>query len=65
MCERFLELLRRPITVGEQLRVVTASVGIAGPSPACADALDLLRRADRAMYRVKRTGRFRAVGDSV
>jgi diguanylate cyclase (GGDEF)-like protein len=66
VCERFVELLRRPIAVGEQLRVVTASVGIAGPSPACADALDLLRQADRAMYRVKSTGRFRAVSaDSV
>lgn len=39
--------------------IVTVSIGIAGEIPAGGDPLDLVRRADAALYRAKRAGRNR------
>lgn len=49
---------------GEDGRVVTASAGLAhdpAPDPAATSAVELLRRADSALYRAKRDGRDRLV----
>ncbi|MBW3664621.1 MAG: EAL domain-containing protein [Actinobacteria bacterium] len=53
---RLLEALRRPITLqGKEVRI-DASIGIAF-SPEAADAEELLRNADIAMYMAKHTGK--------
>jgi diguanylate cyclase (GGDEF)-like protein len=49
--------LSEPITVGTTSLSLTASVGVALPSPGGDDAKELLRFADVAMYRAKAAGR--------
>jgi diguanylate cyclase (GGDEF)-like protein len=57
IAERILHALAEPMVIaGRRLRV-GASIGIAVNTPAVADPADLIRRADIAMYQVKRNGR--------
>ena len=59
VAERLQARLSAPFTVHGYEIVVTASVGIALSTAACAHAEDLLRDANIAMYRAKRTGKAR------
>jgi diguanylate cyclase (GGDEF)-like protein len=59
VAERIRTVLAEPIVVSGNEVVVTASVGIANGTPDSGDADRLLRSADAAMYRVKRSGRGR------
>ena len=52
-----VDVLRRPILIGERAIQVGASVGIACATPAECDAQELFRRADIAMYDVKANGK--------
>lgn len=52
---RLIEAFREPISVGEELLQVTASIGIAEARPGIARD-EILSRADQAMYRAKRDG---------
>jgi diguanylate cyclase (GGDEF)-like protein/PAS domain S-box-containing protein len=57
--ERILGALRRPITLGQQVWLMTASVGIASAGFSGGDADEILRNADVAMYSAKSTGKGR------
>src|SRR5262249_14957061 len=46
--------MERPLTIADQTVHARASIGIAVARPGSVDAKELLRRADVAMYRVKR-----------
>jgi diguanylate cyclase (GGDEF)-like protein/PAS domain S-box-containing protein len=59
VAERLQTRLAIPFTVHGYEIVVTASVGIALSTAVCAHAEDLLRDANIAMYRAKRTGKAR------
>jgi diguanylate cyclase (GGDEF)-like protein/PAS domain S-box-containing protein len=59
VAERLQSRLAVPFTVHGYEIVVTASVGIALSTAACADAEDLLRDANIAMYRAKAAGKAR------
>ena len=59
VAERLQTRLSVPFTVHGYEIVVTASVGIALSTAVCAHAEDLLRDANIAMYRAKRTGKAR------
>jgi diguanylate cyclase (GGDEF)-like protein len=62
LAERLVEAFHRPIELGGQSHVATLSVGYAVfGSGTTAD--DVVRRVDEAMYRAKRAGRNRAVGE--
>jgi diguanylate cyclase (GGDEF)-like protein len=56
---------RRPTSprsaVGRQQRTITVSIGLAGARPRDRNALEVLERADQALYRAKRAGRNRVV----
>ena len=54
VAERVLEGLAEPIDMGEKELVVAASIGLCLTSDGTADAADLLRNADVAMYMAKR-----------
>ncbi len=54
VAERVLEGLSEPIDMGEKELVVNASIGLCLTSDGTADAADLLRNADVAMYMAKR-----------
>jgi diguanylate cyclase (GGDEF)-like protein/PAS domain S-box-containing protein len=54
VAERVLEGLAQPIDMGEKELVVNASLGLCLTSDGTADAADLLRNADVAMYMAKR-----------
>jgi diguanylate cyclase (GGDEF)-like protein len=57
IAEDLIEILARPITVGDIDHSVTASIGIARPELDC-DSIDMLiRRADIALYSAKKNGR--------
>ncbi|MGW0516194.1 diguanylate cyclase domain-containing protein [Crossiella sp. NPDC003009] len=59
VAQRILHALAEPMLIaGRQLRV-NASIGIAHSPRGAADAADLMRRADVAMYQAKRAGRGR------
>jgi diguanylate cyclase (GGDEF)-like protein len=62
LAARVVEVFRRPIEIGGEERVVTLSVGYAAFEPGTA-AAEVVRRVDEAMYRAKRSGRNRAVGE--
>jgi diguanylate cyclase (GGDEF)-like protein len=55
--ERVRQSFQAPFILRDSEVVVTASVGIALSNEAVQDEHELLRRADRAMYRVKQRGR--------
>jgi diguanylate cyclase (GGDEF)-like protein/PAS domain S-box-containing protein len=59
VAERLQSRLAVPFAVHGYEIVVTASVGIALSTAACAQAEDLLRDSNIAMYRAKRTGKAR------
>jgi diguanylate cyclase (GGDEF)-like protein/PAS domain S-box-containing protein len=52
--KRIVAEMARPLAIADQTIHARASIGIAVSRPGCADAKELLRRADTAMYRVKR-----------
>lgn len=57
LAQRVIESIREPITLNNTEQFVTCSIGIA-TYPRCAtSAEDMLKRADLAMYQVKREGR--------
>ena len=57
VAEDLIEMLARPVTIGEFDHSVTASIGIARPEIDC-DSIDMLiRRADIALYAAKKNGR--------
>lgn len=57
LAQRVIECVREPITLNNMEQFVTCSIGIA-TYPRCATtAEDMLKRADLAMYQVKREGR--------
>lgn len=57
LSQRVIESVREPITLNNTEQFVTCSIGIA-TFPRCAtNAEDMLKRADLAMYQVKREGR--------
>jgi predicted signal transduction protein with EAL and GGDEF domain len=57
LSRKILEVLAEPIELPEQRLVITASIGICIYPVDGDNAADLLRNADSAMYRAKRTGR--------
>lgn len=57
VAERILAALREPFTVAARRLLVSVSIGVAQRSPHTADAADLLRRADFAMYMAKGAGK--------
>jgi diguanylate cyclase (GGDEF)-like protein/PAS domain S-box-containing protein len=59
VAQRIQEKLSLPFDVGGQQIVITASIGVAYSSNSYAGAEDLLRDAEIAMYRAKRTGKAR------
>lgn len=59
VAERIQQKLALPFNVGGHEIVVTASIGIAFNSDSKAEAPDLLRDAEIAMYRAKHTGKAR------
>jgi diguanylate cyclase (GGDEF)-like protein/PAS domain S-box-containing protein len=56
IADRVLTVLDLPCMLGEQMVLLSASVGIALSEPATADGEDLLNAADIAMYAAKRRG---------
>lgn len=57
LAQRIIESIREPITLNQTEHFVTCSIGIA-TYPKCAlNAEDMQKRADLAMYQVKRAGR--------
>jgi GGDEF domain-containing protein len=59
VAERMLQRLGMPFDVNGQVIVLTASIGIAFSNNAGAEAQDVLRDAEIAMYRAKGTGKGR------
>jgi diguanylate cyclase (GGDEF)-like protein/PAS domain S-box-containing protein len=59
VAERVLERLREPLSLSGRRLVITASVGVATGGAGGKYAADLLRDADLAMYRSKRSGKAR------
>jgi diguanylate cyclase (GGDEF)-like protein len=57
--EKILEALRQPYTLGQRDVVLTASSGISLYPESGSKAVDLVNRADTAMYRAKAEGRNR------
>ena len=59
LAERILAALVEPLPIAGRYHVIGASIGIATADAGEAEADDLLRRADLAMYRAKELGRNR------
>jgi diguanylate cyclase (GGDEF)-like protein/PAS domain S-box-containing protein len=59
VAQRIQETLGVPFEVGGHQIVITASIGVASSSSSYVGAEDLLRDAELAMYRAKRTGKAR------
>ncbi len=57
MAERLVRDLRAPYVIGKHTITVTASIGIAGAEDAGADAGEIVRNADVAMYMAKANGK--------
>ena len=58
--ERVIAILRAPYSISGHTLVIGASIGIAVIENGAADAADIMRRADVALYRAKNEGRSRA-----
>jgi diguanylate cyclase (GGDEF)-like protein len=58
--DRVIAILRAPYSISGHTLVIGASVGIAVIESGAADAADIMRRADVALYRAKNEGRSRA-----
>jgi diguanylate cyclase (GGDEF)-like protein len=58
--ERVIAMLRAPYSISGHTLVIGASIGIAVIESDAADAADIMRRADVALYRAKNEGRSRA-----
>ena len=58
IARRLLDVVEQPLTIGEEDRRLSASVGIAVAAPGCT-AEDLLRDSDAAMYEAKLRGKAR------
>ncbi|MBE7182980.1 MAG: GGDEF domain-containing protein [Methylobacterium mesophilicum] len=59
IAETLLRALDQPILVGNQTLHTSASIGLVTSEADCADATDVMRGADLAMYRAKGEGRAR------
>lgn len=59
IAERLLEVLARPLQIGQHQVYVTASIGIALSASGYSDVQVMLRDADIAMYHAKQNGRAR------
>ncbi len=60
MLDRLLDAIARPVTIGEHVLQVSASIGVAFyPQADEIDADQLLRQADQAMYQAKQAGKNR------
>ena len=59
VAQRMQQKLSQPFDVGTQQIVITASIGVASSHSSYTGAEDLLRDAELAMYRAKRTGKAR------
>jgi len=57
VAERVLDALRAPMVIGGQPLVVTVSIGVAQRRPDTAEAAELLRQGDFAMYMAKAAGK--------
>lgn len=57
LADRIVDILQIPIQLGDTERIVTTSIGIATLDACAANAMDLLKSADIAMYQAKRDGR--------
>lgn len=58
VAEKFVQALSEPIWIDEQALEITVSIGIAVyPINGTGDALELMRKADKAMYSAKKAGR--------
>lgn len=57
VAEKILAALRAPMVIHEMPIVLSTSIGIAIPRHADEPAVDILRRADEAMYEAKAAGR--------
>jgi diguanylate cyclase (GGDEF)-like protein len=57
VAQRILRVLGEPVVIAGREFLVGASIGIALNAPDVSDPADLIRRADIAMYQVKRNGR--------
>ena len=58
--DRVIAILRAPYSISGHTLVIGASIGIAVIESGGADAADIMRRADVALYRAKNEGRSRA-----
>lgn len=67
VANRLLRELRQPLPLSGRSIVARASIGIAIADPTCTDPVDLLRRADVAMYAAKRarTSHWRLYDDTL
>ncbi len=61
LSEACLKILSQPVSLGDEVVYVTASVGIAFNTDANRDPGQLIRQADLAMFSAKSTGRNRSV----
>ncbi len=57
LCERIINIIRKPFLIGEREARVGVSIGAVFASHDVADASELLRKADITMYRAKAAGR--------
>jgi diguanylate cyclase (GGDEF)-like protein len=55
--EKILEVMRQPVDLGPVSRVITTSIGISQFLTHAPDAVNLMKCADTAMYKVKGSGR--------
>src|SRR5207253_4392755 len=58
--DRIVQTLRAPYAMMGHTIVIGASIGIATIEPSAGEAVDIMRRADVALYRAKNDGRNRA-----
>ncbi len=57
IAQRLSEQFARPFQLGDELRIITASIGIAISDEGDTEPSDILRKADVAMYQAKKDGK--------